>query len=82
MSKEVLEKALKKTNELEEKEMKKMKLAERIGWVTGIAIATALETTLVWAVVKFVIGAVAFSWLSALGTVILANLVCSKLKSK
>ena len=82
MSREVLEKALEKTNEMEEKKKKKMQLAEQIGWVTGVAVATALETTLVWAILKFVIGLAAFSWLSTLGVVILANLVCSKLKSK
>ena len=78
MSKEILEKALNKTRELEEKEMKKMRLAESAGKWVGIAIAISLDATFVWLVVKFMIGAASFTWLGALGVMLLANLAYGK----
>ena len=81
MSKEVLEKAFEKTKELEEKQMKKMRLAENIGKFTGIAVAVALDTTAVWLIIKFMLGVAAFTWVNALGIMFLANILYIKLKS-
>ena len=81
MSKEVLEKAFEKTKELEEKQMKKMRLAENIGRISGIAVAVALDTTAVWLIIKFMLGVTAFTWVNALGVMFLANILYIKLKS-
>ena len=81
MSKEVLEKAFEKTVEIEEKQMKKMRLAENIGRFTGIAVAVAMDTTAVWLIIKFMIGVTAFTWVQALGVMLLANILYIKLKS-
>ena len=81
MSKEVLEQALKKTKELEEKQMKKMRLAESIGRFAGITVAVAMDTTAVWLIIKFMLGVTAFTWVNALGVMLLANILYIKLKS-
>ena len=78
MSKELLEKALSKTNEMEEKEKKKMRLAENAGKAMGIAVAISLDATFVWLIVKFMIGITTFSWVAALGVMLLANLAYGK----
>jgi len=80
MSKEVLEKAFEKTKEIEEKQMKKMRLAENIGKFVGIAVAVAMDTTVVWLIVKFMLGAAAFTWVNALGVMLLLNILYIKLK--
>ena len=81
MSKEILERALEKTNEIEEKQMKKLRLAEGIGKFAGIAVAVAVDTTAVWLIIKFMIGAAAFTWIQALGVMLLANILYIKFKS-
>ena len=80
MSKELLEKALSKTNEMEEKQKKKMRLAENAGKIAGIAVALAMDATFVWLVVKFMIGVTSFTWVAALGVMLLANLAYGKFK--
>jgi hypothetical protein len=81
MSREVLEKALNKTKELEEKQMKKLRLAENIGKFTGVVVAVAMDTTAVWLIVKFMLGFAAFTWINALGIMFLANIIYIKLKN-
>ena len=78
MSKELLEKALNRTKEIEEEKMKKMRLAEKAGMALGVVVAIAADATFVWLVVKFLIGVSSFSWLSALGVMLLANLAYGK----
>ncbi len=78
MTRELLEKALNKTRELEEKEKKKMRIAESLGKWVGIAIAISLDSTFVWLIVKFMIGVASFTWLGALGVMLLANLAYGK----
>jgi hypothetical protein len=80
MSKEILQRALEKTNEIEEKEVKKLKLAENIGKILGVGITVALDTTLVWLIIKFMLGFAAFTWVNALGAMFLANIIYVKLK--
>ena len=80
MSKEILEKALNRTNEIQEKEMKKKKLAENSARILGIVVAIALDATCVWLIVKFMIGVSSFTWIGALGVMLLANLAYAKLK--
>ena len=70
MSKDILESALQKTRELEEKEKKRMKLAETLGRITGVLAVWAVDATFVWAVVNFMIGA-SFTWLASAGAVAL-----------
>lgn len=81
MSREILEKALNKTNEIEEKEVKKLRLAENIGRFVGIGVAVAMDTTAVWLIIKFMLGFAAFTWVNALGVMLLANIVYVKLKN-
>ena len=78
MSRELLEKALNKTKAMEEKEKKKMRLAENAGKVLGIAVAVSMDATFVWLIVKFMIGITTFSWVAALGVMLLANLAYGK----
>ena len=80
MSREVLEKALNKTNEIEEEQMKKIRLAENIGRFAGIAVAVAMDTTAVWLIIKFMLGFAAFTWVNALGVMLLLNILYIKLK--
>ena len=81
MSRELLEEALKKTQQLEEREMKKAQLAENLGKITGVAFAVSLDTTAVWLIIKFMLGVTAFTWVNALGVIFLANLAYIKLKN-
>ena len=81
MSKEVLEKAFEKTKEIEEKQMKKLRLAENVGRIAGIAAAVAMDTTAVWLIIKFMLGFAAFTWINALGIMFLVNILCIKLKN-
>ena len=81
MTRDVLEAALEKTKQLEEQEMKTKKLAENIGKITGVVVAISLDSTFVWLIIKFLVGVTAFSWLQALGIMLLANLVYVKFKS-
>lgn len=81
MSKEVLEKAFEKTKEIEEKQMKKLRLAENVGRIAGIAVAVAMDTTAVWLIIKFMLGFAAFTWINALGIMFLANILYIKLKN-
>ena len=78
MSRELLEKALNRTNEMEEKEKKEMRLGENAGKVVGIAVAVSLDATFIWLIVKFMIGITTFSWVAALGVMLLANLAYGK----
>ena len=80
MSRDLLEEALNKTKEIEEKEKKKMRLAENAGKIAGIIAALTIDATFVWLVVKFMIGAASFTWLAALGVMLLVNLAYGKFK--
>ena len=83
MSKEVLEKAFEKTKEIEEKQMKKLRLAENIG---RSSLALALQ--LPWTPPQFglslssCLGSLPFTWVNALGVMFLANILYIKFKSK
>lgn len=81
MTREILEKALNKTNEIEEKQMKKMRLAESIGRFAGISVAIAVDTTAIWLIIKFMLGFAAFTWVNALGVILLLNILYIKLKN-
>lgn len=80
MSREVLERAFEKTKEIEEQHMKKLKVAEGIGKVAGVLVAVAVDTTAIWLIIKFMIGFAAFTWVQALGVMLLANIAYIKLK--
>ena len=80
MSRELLQKALNKTNEMEEKKLKKQKLAENLGTILGMIVSICFDATFVWLIIKFMIGSASFTWLGALGVILLANLVYGKFK--
>ena len=80
MNRDLLEKALNKTNEMEGEEKKKMRLAEKAGMALGVVVVIAADATYVWLVVKFLIGVSSFSWLSALGVMLLENLAYGKFR--
>jgi hypothetical protein len=80
MSREILEKALEKTNEIEEKEVKKLRLAENLGRITGVGLALAMDATAIWLIIKFMLGFAAFTWVNALGVMFLANILYIKFK--
>lgn len=80
MSREILEKALNKTNEIEEREVKKLRLAENLGKFLGIGAAVAMDTTAIWLIVKFMIGVSAVTWVQVLGAMLLFNILYIKLK--
>ena len=46
--------------------MKKLRLAENVGRIAGIAVAVAMDTTAVWLIIKFMLGFAAFTWINAL----------------
>ena len=77
MSKDALEAALQKTREMEDKKKKRMALAERVGFLAGILVSMLIDATLVWLIIKYMVGATAFTWLAALGILFLANLFFS-----
>ena len=81
MSRDLLETAFEKTKEIEKQEMKTRKLAETIGHIAGVSVAIALDSAFVWLVVKFLLGVSAFTWLNALGVMLLVNILYVKFKS-
>jgi len=80
MSRDLLEEALNKTNEIEEKQKRKMRLAESAGRIAGLVVAVIIDATFVWLIVKFMLGFVAFSWVQALGVMFLVNMIYAKFK--
>ena len=81
MSKDALEAALQKTRDIEDKKKKRMELAEKAGLIAGVLVSICIDATIVWLIIKFMVGATSFTWLAALGILMLANLVFSKIKS-
>ena len=79
MSKEVLEKALSKTKELEAKQLKKMKAAEAAGKVVGSIIAVGLDALVVWAIVNYLIG-MSVGFVPVLGGVLISMFILAKIK--
>ena len=79
MSKEVLEKALNKTKEIEEKQLKRMKVAESVGKVVGSVVAVGLDALIVWAVLNYLIG-MSVGFVPTLGFVLLAMFILAKIK--
>lgn len=79
MSKEVLEKALNKTKELEEKQLRKMKVAETAGRVVGSLVAVALDAVVVWAIVNYLIG-VSVGFVPVLGGILMSMFILAKIR--
>ena len=79
MSKEVLEKALSKTKELEAKQLKKMKVAEAAGKVAGSIVAVGLDALVVWAIVNYLIG-MSVGFVPVLGGVLISMFILAKIK--
>ena len=79
MSKEVLEKALNKTKELEERQLKRMKVAEGAGKVAGSIVAVGLDALVVWAIVNYLIG-MSVGFVPVLGSILIAMFILAKIK--
>ena len=77
MSQEMLERALNKTIEREEKSKKAERAAMVAGKVLGAAAALSLDATLVWLVLTYLVS-FPVSWVTALGWTLLAYLVAAK----
>jgi hypothetical protein len=78
MSRDILEQALNKTKEIEEENLKKMRTAQHLGRVIGIIAAVVIDSTAVWLIVKFLLGFASFSWISALGVMLLVSMLKAK----
>ena len=79
MSKEVLERALNRTNKLEEDEQKKMRVAEIVGKTLGVSVALAVDALVIWAVLNFMIS-YSIGYLPILGGLILVQLAAAKFR--
>lgn len=79
MSQEILEKAFKKTKELEERQLKKMKMAEAAGRVVGSLIAVALDAVVVWAIINYLIG-MSVGFVPVLGGILMSMFILAKIK--
>jgi small-conductance mechanosensitive channel len=79
LTRDILEKAFDKTKELEQKHIKKMKLAHAIGLACGWTAAIALDALVVWAILKFMIG-VQVGFVAVFGGLALFALFMGKLK--
>ena len=80
MSKEILEKSLEKTNELEEKLMKKVKIAEALGKITGSLVAVALDALIVWAILNYMVG-FTVGFIPVLGGSLMFMVILAKIRS-
>lgn len=74
MSREILEKAFEKTKQNEEKERKQMRIAKALGEVGGSIAALALDATVIWAILVYLVG-VPVSWLAIFGGMLLFQIV-------
>lgn len=79
MSRDILEQAFNKTKEMEEETLKKIRAAENLGRILGILAAFSIDSTVVWLVVKFLLGFATFSWINALAVVLLVSMLRAKL---
>ena len=79
MSQEILEKAFNKTKELEEKQLKQMKIAEMAGRVVGSLVAVALDALVVWAIVNYLIG-MSVGFVPVLGGILMSMFILAKIR--
>ena len=80
MSREILEEAFRKSRKEEERQLAKAKIMETLGRVVGTTIAIMIDGTVVWMVLKFMIG-LQVGWVAVLGGMFLLNLLVLKIKS-
>ena len=80
MSQEILEKAFNKTKELEQKQLRKMKLAGAVGTVLGAGVAILLDTTVFWLIAKYLVG-FSISWVAVLGYSLAFSMIMYKVKT-
>lgn len=81
MSREVLEDMYKATQNIEKRKEARHKFAETLGTITGATVALALDATMIWAVLNFMIG-FQLTWVGCLGIVILANAAVVKYRRR
>ena len=79
MSQEILEKAFNKTKELEQKQLKQMKIAEMAGRVVGSLVAVTLDTLVVWAIINYLIG-MSIGFVPVMGSVLMSMFILAKIK--
>lgn len=80
MSKDVLEAAFQKTKDIEKKKETRMKIAEAFGKVTGYLASVAIDATVIWAILVWMVG-LSVGWLQVAGGVILLQILRFKTKA-
>ena len=80
MSREILEEAFRKSRKEEERQLAMAKFTETLGRVVGTTVAIMIDGTVVWLILKFMIG-LQVGWVAVLGGMFLLNLLILKLKS-
>ena len=66
--------------EIEEKQEARMKIAEALGKVTGYLASVAIDTTVIWAVLVWMVG-VSVGWLQVAGGVMLLQILRVKTRA-
>ena len=79
MSKDVLEKALNRTVELEQKNQRQQRIAENIGKTIGISAALAVDALVAWAILNWLVG-FSVGYLPILGVSLLVQMTLAKVK--
>jgi uncharacterized protein YacL len=79
VSQEILEKAFNKTKELEQKQLKQMKIAEMTGRVVGSIVAVTLDALVVWAIVNYLIG-LSVGFVPVLGGILMSMFILAKIR--
>lgn len=80
VSKDILERALNRTTEIEEKQKKAHQLAKNVGQVLGLTAAVGFDSLIAWLCLRFLMGLTAISFWQVVGAVIIYSLVLSKMR--
>jgi uncharacterized membrane protein len=79
MSKDVLEKALNRTVEIEQKNQKQQRIAESIGKILGLSAAITFDALIIWTLLNWLVG-FSVGYLPVLGVSILVQMTLAKIK--
>jgi hypothetical protein len=79
LTRDILERAFDKTKELEEKQMKKLKIASALGNACGWTAAMALDALAIWLILNFMVG-VSVSYMAVFGGTLLFVLTLAKIR--
>ena len=79
MSRDILEEAMRKTEEAERKHIKRVRAARMVGAFFGTILAIALDGVLVWAIVNYLIG-VPVGYLPVFGGLLMLQYAMDKIR--